>query len=214
VLNGPQLATLLPSRSELPSGWTWGPAGTSAEFNSGRTLNAPPYLQILRRGSCRKYEGVDAQYLISDDSAAYATLQTSVAVYKNVGQGAVDVASYKPGWAAKQFSLIKQFASQHCGPFSLHDPITRALVKMAPTIRSVSGVGDEAILFHIRQTNGPLPNVAADPKNSYYPGDYLLVAQVGNYIADADAPAIPQTPEVQQVTSIVTRLVGKLRAIR
>ena len=56
---------------------------------------------------------------------------------------------------------------------------------MRPSVAVVPGLGDQALLIKIIQANGPLPD------GTYYPGDYLLVARVGDYLADVDAPAFP-----------------------
>ena len=68
----------------------------------------------------------------------------------------------------------------------------------------VPGLGDQALLMKIVQVNGPLPD------GTYYPGDYLLVARVGDYLADVDAPAFPGGSPGKAVRSVMTALAGRL----
>jgi hypothetical protein len=56
---------------------------------------------------------------------------------------------------------------------------------MRPSVTVVPGLGDQALLIKIIQVNGPLPD------GTYYPGDYLLVARVRDYLADVDARPSP-----------------------
>ena len=75
---------------------------------------------------------------------------------------------------------------------------------MRPSVAVVPGLGDQALLIKIIQANGPLPD------GTYYPGDYLLVARVGDYLADVDAPAFPGRSPAKAVRSVVTALAGQL----
>ncbi len=126
---------------------------------------------------------------------------------KNTSLGSINLAGYYPGWAVRQFALISSFAQHHCGPFTKHDEITGALVRMKPTATARSAPGDQALLIKIIQINGPLPD------GTYYPGDYLLVFRVGRYIADIDAPAIPGQSEATAVSSLASLLARRLRQI-
>jgi hypothetical protein len=209
VLTGPQLSKLLPSQAGLPRGWTWGlgEGSTGAELVSGASLNPPPYLTVLPRESCQQFQGVDTHFLLSDYEAGDAKLTTTLSLGKNTDNGGIDIASYYPGWAVKQFRNIEQFAFDHCKPFRVRDPITRAMARMTTKATTVTGVGNQAILINVEQANGPLPD------GTYYPGNYALVARVGNYIANVDAPAFPVTSPARAVSSIMAALVSRLRGI-
>ena len=118
--------------------------------------------------------------------------------------GRVNLAGYYPGWAARQFALITSFAEHRCAPFTTRDEITGARVEMRPSVTAVPGLGDQALLIKIIQVNGPLPD------GTYYPGDYLLVARVGDYLADVDAPAFPGRSPGKAVRTVMTALAGRL----
>ena len=70
--------------------------------------------------------------------------------------------------------------------------------------RRVPGLGGQALLIRILQVNGPLPG------GGYYPGDYLLVARVGSYLGDVDAPATPGRSPARAVRSVASELVAAL----
>ena len=203
---GSQLKALLPTQAELPRGWALS-QGTGQEADSGAALTRSPYFPTLPRMSCAQSKGVDPQFLLSDEQASYAQLTAVIGDSKNTSLGSVNLAGFYPGWAVRQFALISSFARQRCGPFTKHDEITGALVRMKPTVTAVPGPGDQALLIKIVQTNGPLPD------GTYYPGDYLLVIRAGNYIADIDAPAIPGQPEAAAVTDLASMLARRLRQL-
>jgi hypothetical protein len=100
--------------------------------------------------------------------------------------------------------LITSFAEHRCAAFTTRDEITGARVEMRPSVTAVPGLGDQALLIKIIQVNGPLPD------GTYYPGDYLLVARVGDYLADVNAPAFPGRSPGQAVRSVMTALAGRL----
>jgi hypothetical protein len=201
-VTGAQLKRLLPAAG-LPAGWVLS-NGTGQEIDSGTALTAPPYLPVLPRQSCASWKGVDAHFLLAGDQASAAQLSVTVGHGKNTSLGSVNLAGYYPGWAARQFALITSFAKHRCGPFTTRDEITGARVEMRPSVTAVPGLGDQALLIKIIQVNGPLPD------GSYYPGDYLLVARVGDYLADVDAPAFPGRPPGEAVRSVMTALAGRL----
>ena len=147
---------------------------------------------------------MDAHFLLAGDQASTAQLSVTVGRGQNTSLGSVNLAGYYPGWAARQFALITSFAEHRCGPFSTRDEITGARVAMRPAITAVPGLGDQALLIKIIQVNGALPD------GTYYPGDYLLVARVGDYLADVDAPAFPGRSPGQAVRSLMTTLAGRL----
>lgn len=200
---GSQLSRLLPGRATLPSGWSLA-AGGGQETDSGPALTGPPYLPALPRLSCARWKGVDAQFLLAGDQASYAQLSVNVGHGASTALGSIGLAGYYPGWAARQFTLIESLAYHRCGPFGLRDEITGARVRMKPDVAAVPGLGDQALLIRIVQTNGPLPD------GSYYPGDYLLVARVGSYIGDVDAPATPGRSPARAVRSVASQLVAAL----
>jgi hypothetical protein len=201
--SGVQLGRVLPARASLPPGWVL-TGGTGQETDSGPELTAPPYLPVLPRQSCRSWKGVDAHFLLAGDQASDAQLSVTVGRGKNTSLGSINLAGYYPGWAARQFALIVSLAGHRCRPFSTRDEITGARVQMRPFVTAVSGLGDQALLIRIVQVNGPLPD------GTYYPGDYLLVARVGDYLADVDAPAFPGRSPGKAVRSLMTALAGRL----
>ena len=85
------------------------------------------------------------------------------------------------------------------------EEITGARVQMRPSVTAVSGLGDQALLIRIVQVNGPLPD------GTYYPGDYLLVARVGGYLADVHAPAFPVDVLGTAVRSLMSALASRLQ---
>jgi hypothetical protein len=194
---------MLPAPASLPPGWAL-TGGTGQETDSGPALAAPPYLPVLPRQSCPSWKGVDAHFLLSGDQASDARLSVTVGRGKNAGLGSINLAGYYPRWAARQFALIVSLAEHRCGRFSTRDEITGARVEMRPSVTAVSGLGDQALLIKIIQVNGPLPD------GTYYPGDYLLVARVGDYLADVDAPAFPGQLPGQAVRSVMSALAGRL----
>lgn len=200
---GTQLKGLLPAQASLPSGWVLS-SGTGQETDTGAALTAPPYLPVLPRQSCNSWKGVDAHFLLAGDQASAAQLSVTVGHGKNTSLGSVNLAGYYPGWAARQFALITSFAEHRCGAFATRDEITGARVELRPAVTAVPGLGDQALLIKIIQVNGPLPD------GTYYPGDYLVVARVGDYLADVDAPAFPGRSPGQAVRSVMTALVGRL----
>ncbi len=206
--NGVQLGRLLPTQAELPPGWTYNASeGTGEEVDTGSALLGPPYFAVLPRMSCSKAKGVDADFLVIDYQASDAQIEVWTGHGKNQDFANIILASYYPGWAVKEFGLISSFAFHRCGPFEKKDEVTAALVKMKPTVTAVFGLGDQALLMKTVQVNGPLPD------GYYYPGDYLLVFRVGNYIAEVDAPEIPGQPEAQAVDAVAALLGRKLRQI-
>ena len=200
---GTQLKGLLPAQASLPAGWVLG-NGTGQEIDSGTALTAPPYLPVLPRQSCTSWKGVDAHFLLAGDQASAAQLSVTVGHGKTTSLGSVNLAGYYPGWAARQFALITSFAEHRCAAFTTRDEITGARVEMRPSVTGVPGLGDQALLIKIIQVNGPLPD------GTYYPGDYLLVARVGDYLADVNAPAFPGRSPGQAVRSVMTALAGRL----
>jgi hypothetical protein len=200
---GTRLKGLLPAGADLPAGWVLS-NGTGQEIDSGTALTAPPYLPVLPRQSCASWKGVDAHFLLAGDQASAAQLSVTVGHGKNTSLGSVNLAGYYPGWAARQFALITSFAEHHCGSFTTRDEITGARAEMRPTSAAVPGLGDQALLIKIIQVNGPLPD------GTYYPGDYLLVARVGDYLADVDAPAFPGRSPGKAVRSVLAALAGRL----
>ena len=136
--------------------------------------------------------------------ASAAQLSATVGHGKTTSLASINLAGYYPGWAARQFALITSFARHRCMPFTTRDEITGARVEMRPSVAVVPGLGDQALLIKIIQANGPLPD------GTYYPGDYLLVARVGDYLADVDAPAFPGRSPARAVRSVVTALAGQL----
>jgi hypothetical protein len=204
--SGAQLSRILPARASLPPGWVL-TGGTGQVTDSGPALAAPPYLPVLPRQSCPSWKGVDAHFLLSGDQASDARLSVTVGQGKNASLGSINLAGYYPGWAARQFALIVSLAEHRCGRFSTRDEITGARVMMRPSVTAVSGLGDQALLIKIIQVNGPLPD------GTYYPGDYLLVARVGDYLADVDAPAFPGQSPGPAVRGVVSALAGRLSRI-
>jgi hypothetical protein len=200
---GTRLKELLPAGTDLPAGWVLS-NGTGQEIDSGAALTAPPYLPVLPRQSCASWKGVDAHFLLAGDQASSAQLSVTVGHGKDTSLGSVNLAGYYPGWAARQFALITSFAEHHCGPFTTRDEITGARAEMRPSISTVPGLGGQALLIKIIQVNGPLPD------GTYYPGDYLLVARVGDYLADVDAAAFPGRSPGKAVRSVLTALAGRL----
>lgn len=199
---GRELSRLLPGRAALPSGWSL--TGGGQETDSGPALTSPPYLPTLARLSCARWKGVDAQFLLSGDQASYAQLSVTVGHGAGTALGSIGLAGYYPGWAARQFALIQSLAYHRCGPFTLRDEITGARVRMKPDVTAAPGLGDQALLIRILQTNGPLPD------GSYYPGDYLLVARVGSYLGDVAAPAMPGRSPARAVRTVLAQLVTAL----
>ncbi len=200
---GAQLKGLLPAQASLPAGWMLS-SGTGQEIDSGTALTAPPYLPVLPRQSCASWKGVDAHFLLAGDQASAAQLSVTVGHGRATSLGSVNLAGFYPGWAARQFALITSFAERRCAPFTTRDEITGARVKMRPSVTAVPGLGDQALIIKIIQVNGPLPD------GTYYPGDYLLVARVGDYLADVDAPAFPGRSPGKAVRSVITALAGRL----
>jgi hypothetical protein len=200
---GTQLKGLLPAGASLPAGWALS-SSAGQEIDSGTALTAPPYLPVLPRQSCASWKGVDAHFLLAGDQASAAQLSVTVGHGKNTSLGSVNLAGYYPGWAARQFALITSFAEHRCAPFTTRDEITGARVEMKPSVTTVPGLGDQALLIKIIQVNGPLPD------GTYYPGDYLLVARVGDYLADVDAPAFPGRSPGKAARSVMTALAGRL----
>ena len=147
---------------------------------------------------------MDAHFLLTGDQASTAQLSVTVGRGQNTSLGSVNLAGYYPGWAARQFALITSFAEHRCEPFTTHDEITGARVALRPAVTVVPGLGDQALLIKIIQINGPLPD------GTYYPGDYLLVARVGDYLADVDAPAFPGRSPGQAVRGLMTALAARL----
>ena len=200
---GAQLKGLLPAQASLPAGWVLS-GGSGQEIDSGTALTAPPYLPVLPRQSCTSWKGVDAHFLLAGDQASAAQLSATVGHGKTTSLASINLAGYYPGWAARQFALITSFARHRCPPFTTRDEITGARVEMRPSVAVVPGLGDQALLIKIIQANGPLPD------GTYYPGDYLLVARVGDYLADVDAPAFPGRSPAKAVRGVVTALAGQL----
>jgi hypothetical protein len=200
---GAQLKGLLPAQAGLPAGWMLS-NGTGQEIDSGTALTAPPYLPVLPRQSCASWKGVDAHFLLAGDQASAAQLSVTVGRGQTTSLGRVNLAGYYPGWAARQFAMITSFAEHRCAPFTTRDEITGARVEMRPSVTAVPGLGDQALLIKIIQVNGPLPD------GTYYPGDYLLVARVGDYLADVDAPAFPGRSPGKGVRTVMTALAGRL----
>jgi hypothetical protein len=200
---GAQLKGLLPAQAGLPAGWMLS-NGTGQEIDSGTALTAPPYLPVLPRQSCASWKGVDAHFLLAGDQASAAQLSVTVGHGRTTSLGRVNLAGYYPGWAARQFALITSFAEHRCAPFTTRDEITGARVEMRPSVAAVRGLGDQALLIKITQVNGPLPD------GTYYPGDYLLVTRVGDYLADVDAPAFPGRSPGKAVRTVMTALAGRL----
>jgi hypothetical protein len=200
---GARLKGLLPAQASLPPGWVLS-NGTGQEIDSGTALTAPPYLPVLPRQSCASWKGVDAHFLLAGDQASTAQLSVTVGHGQTTSLGSVNLAGYYPGWAARQFALITSFAGHRCAPFSTRDEITGARVEMRPSVTVVPGLGDQALLIKIIQANGPLPD------GTYYPGDYLLVARVGDYLADVDAPSFPGRSPGKAVRRVMTALAGRL----
>jgi hypothetical protein len=201
--SGAQLSRILPAQARLPPGWVL-TGGTGQETDSGPAIAAPPYLPVLPRQSCPSWKGVDAHFLLSGDQASDAGLSVTVGRGKNASLGSINLAGYYPRWAARQFALIISLAEHRCGRFSTRDEITGARVEMRPSVTAVSGLGDQALLIKIIQVNGPLPD------GTYYPGDYLLVARVGDYLADVDAPAFPGQSPGRAVRGVMAALAGRL----
>lgn len=204
--NGARLSRLFPTRAQLPRDWALS-NGNGQETDSGSALTPPPYEPALPQLSCQSEKGVDPQFLLSGDRASYAQITLMIGSHKSVGLGSINMAGYYPGWAARQFGLISSFAYHRCGPFTKHDEITRALVRMKPHVAAVPGVGDQALLIKIQQVNGPLPD------GTYYPGDYLLVVRVGSYLVDVDAPAIPGQSPARAVSQVASQLVRRLQRL-
>ena len=200
---GAQLKALLPAQASLPAGWMLS-NGTGQEIDSGTALTTPPYLPVLPRQSCASWKGVDAHFLLAGDQASAAQLSVTVGHGKTTSLGRVNLAGYYPGWAARQFALITSFAEHRCAPFTTRDEITGARVEMRPSVSAVPGLGDQALLIKIIQVNGPLPD------GTYYPGDYLVVARVGDYLADVDAPAFPGRSPGTAVRTVMIALTGRL----
>ena len=204
--SGAQLSRVLPGRAGLPPGWVL-TGGTGQETDSGAELTAPPYLPVLPRQSCQSWKGVDAHFLLAGDQASDAQLSVTVGRGKNTSLGSINLAGDYPGWAARQFGLIMSLAGHRCRPFSTRDEITGARVQMRPSVTAVSGLGDQALLIRIVQVNGPLPD------GTYYPGDYLLVARVGGYLADVHAPAFPGRSPGTAVRSLMSALASRLSGL-
>jgi hypothetical protein len=78
---------------------------------------------------------------------------------------------------------------------------------MKPEVAAVPGLGDQALLIRILQSNGPLPD------GSYYPGDCLLVARVGSYLGDVAAPAFPGRSPARAVRTVLARLITALTSL-
>lgn len=203
---GRDLSRLLPSRAALPPGWSL-TGGGGQETDSGPALTGPPYLPALPRLSCARWKGVDAQFLLAGDQASYAQLSVNVGHGARTALGSIGLAGYYPGWAARQFGLIESLAYHRCRPFAARDEITGARVRMKPEVAAVPGLGDQALLISIVQTNGPLPD------GSYYPGDYLLVARVGGYLGDVAAPAYPGRSPARGVRTVLARLITALTSL-
>jgi hypothetical protein len=200
--SGAQLKGLLPAQTSLPPGWVLS-SGTGQETDSGTALTAPLSAGPARQSST-SWKGVDAHFLLAGDQASAAQLSVTVGHGKNTSLGRVNLAGYYPGWAARQFALITSFAEHRCTPFTKRDEITGARVEMRAAVAAVPGLGDQALLIKIVQVNGPLPD------GTYYPGDYVLVARVGDYLADVDAPAFPGRSPGKAVRSLMTALAGRL----
>jgi hypothetical protein len=199
---GRELRGLLPGPAALPPGWSL--TGGGQETDSGPALTGPPYLPALPRLSCARWKGVDAQFLLAGDQASYAQLSVTVGHGAGTALGSIGLAGYDPGWAARQFGLIEALAYHRCGPFTERDEITGARVRMKPDVAAVPGLGDQALLIRVLQVNGPLPG------GGYYPGQYLLVARVGSYLAEVAAPAFPGRSPARAVHSVLARLVSTL----
>jgi hypothetical protein len=204
--NGSRLGRLFPTPAQLPRGWALS-GGDGQETDSGSALTRPPYQPVLPGLSCQAWKGVDPQFLLSGERASYAHITVMVGHFKNAALGSVNLAGYYPGWAARQFGLIRALAYHRCGTFAKHDEITGALVRMKPAVAVVPGLGDQALSIKILQVNGPLPD------GTYYPGDYLLVVRVGNYLVDVDAPAIPGQSQAKAVDQVTSQLVRSLQRL-
>lgn len=200
---GRELSRLLPGRAALPAGWSL-TGGSGQETDSGPALTGPPYLPTLARLSCARWKGIDAPFLLAGDQASYAQLSITVGHGTGTALGSIGLAGYYPGWAARQFAQIESLAGHRCGPFTLRDELTGARVRMKPGVATVPGLGDQALLIRIVQSNGPLPD------GSYYPGDYLLVARAGSYLGDVAAPAVPGHSPARAVHAVLARLVTAL----
>jgi hypothetical protein len=203
---GAQLRRLLPGPGHLPAGWAL-TSGTGQETDTGSALTPPPYLPILARQSCASWKGVDAQFLLTGDQASAARLSLTIGRGQDTALGSINLAGYYPGWAARQFALITSLAEHRCGSFTTRDEITGARVALRPAVATVPGLGDAALLISIVQANGPLPD------GTYYPGDYLLVARVGRYLVDVDAPAFPGRLPATAVRQVMTALASQLRRL-
>lgn len=203
---GSRLSRLFPKPAQLPRGWVLS-GGTGQEADSGSALARPPYQPVLPGLSCQVWKGVDPQFLLAGDRASYAHITVMVGRLKNAALGSINLAGYYPGWAVRQFRLITSLAFHRCGPFTKHDEITGALVRMKPAVAEVPGLGDQALSINILQVNGPLPD------GTYYPGDYLLVVRVGNYLVDVDAPAVPGRSQARSADQVASQLVRRLHRL-
>lgn len=204
---GTKLLTLMPTNSELPRGW-YDTGAANQPYSSGPAYQqaAPASWASLPHAKCGKEGEVDPVFFMQGFDVSYAVQPLDIHTIE--GNGTIVVAGYHPGWAGRQFALIRAYV-QRCSPVPIHyrDEITNALVTMNLVMHPVSGFGDQAVLVTSEQTNGLLPG------HQYYPGDYLIVAQAGDYLIEVDANYMPNFDPAAQVRSIVSRLISKVRAL-
>lgn len=203
---GAQLVRVLPARAQLPAGWTF-PNPSGNETDSGPGLQPPPYLPVLARESCQGMRGADASALLMSDQASYAQLSLAVGRGPLTAGGQIDVDGYYPGYAERQLRLIESLYRRRCGPVRFRDELTRAPVVLKVTLAAVPGPGGQALLVEAVQSNGRLPD------GTFYPGETVLIARAGNYLAAVAAPAFPGEPRLRAVRKVMSGLMARLRTL-
>lgn len=172
VLNGTKLTTLLPTTSQVPSGWK---LDDSAAFDTGGTVKPPSDPLLPGDGCAEALTNGGAQTLTSDYQAAYAMTGLT---NPNGGSSNVVFNSYEPGDAVKQMNEVSTLVKR-CASFTTQD-INGKSVKMSAVAKAVTGLGDQAL------------DLKVTPSGDYV-SDEIVLVRSGNIImaVDEDSSAGP-----------------------
>jgi hypothetical protein len=164
--DGLKLKTLLPTASQLPTGWKRDP---SDESDTGADLRSPGQPLLDPSDCSQSLTGGGATDFTGDYAAAYAT---TALTSPNLGSSDLVFNSYAPGDAVRQMAEIRDLVKK-CPSFTGKDGDGKS-VKTTATLASVPNLGDEAI------------DVKITPKGPYLAHDVVMVHS-GDVIMGIDA---------------------------
>ena len=185
--NGTKLKTLLPTATHAPSGWK---VDNSDAFDTGATVKSPGGALLPTDDCADALTNGGAQTLTSDYQAAYAVTGLTA---PNDGSSNVVFNGYEPGDAVKQMTEVTTLVKR-CASFSTKGS-DGAKVKMTATLKSVAGLGDQAL------------DVRVTPSGDYV-GDDIVLVRSGDVVmgVDEDDSAGTMAPLVPVAEQLATTL--------